>query len=152
MPMPFPLVIFEPFSTPTNHLVPRVSASVASADEASTWLSPRVLLNQPAVSAQADDKARGKDRRSARTGSRAPNSTVVGGQAQESSDPMTYALEEVRRYTPVTVLMLVYLKSGRRYDPREKMELIICARNYTMICTMIWTSAERIGMVCTLLW
>ncbi|CAM9128357.1 unnamed protein product, partial [Sphacelaria rigidula] len=39
-----------------------------------------------------DEKARAKDRRSARTGGRAPTSTV--GDADGGHDPMTYALEE----------------------------------------------------------
>lgn len=54
---------------------------------------------------QPEEKARGKDRRSAKTGvragggagGRAPTSTVVGEPVESGPDPMTYALQQVRK-------------------------------------------------------
>lgn len=49
---------------------------------------------------QSEERTRGKDRRSAKTGvravgGRAPSATVQGEQVDSGPDPMTYALEQV---------------------------------------------------------
>lgn len=62
---------------------------------------------------QPEEKARAKDRRSAKTGvraggaavGRAPTSTVAGEPADSGPDPMTYALQQVR--VNVVLLRLV---------------------------------------------